>query len=96
MASVRPRLHLALYVAGDSPNSTLAVSNLRALCRDHLGDDCTVEVVDVLAEPERARAEGVLLTPMLVRTAPQPRRRVVGNLSDHAGVLAALGLGERA
>jgi circadian clock protein KaiB len=70
-----------LFVAGDAANSMEAVSNLQALCREHLPERHEIEVVDVLREPKRALEEGVLLTPMLVRVSPDPIRKIVGNLS---------------
>jgi len=81
-----------LYVAGEAQNSAQAVANLKALCRSHLPDRHEIEVVDVLREPKRAQAEGVLMTPTLVKLAPSPTRRIVGTLSQTLPVLQALGL----
>jgi circadian clock protein KaiB len=83
-----------LYVAGDSPNSMLAVANLHACCREHLPAGHEIELVDVLREPRRALTDNILLTPMLVRLAPAPERRIVGNLSRREALLAALGIHE--
>jgi circadian clock protein KaiB len=79
-----------LYVAGDAANSMQAVSNLKALCREHLPERHEIEVVDVLREPNRALAEGVLLTPMLVRVSPDPIRQIVGNLSQSKPLMQML------
>jgi circadian clock protein KaiB len=49
-----------------------------------------VEIVDVLKAPERGLEDGVLVTPMLVRVAPPPERRILGNLSDRANLLGVL------
>jgi circadian clock protein KaiB len=87
------KIKLRLYVAGDAPNSMRARANLAALCSDHLPPGHEVEIVDVLREPRRALADGVLLTPMLVRVAPAPTRRIVGTLTELAPVLNALDLG---
>jgi len=88
------RLVLRLYVAGESPNSVIAKRNLRAAIV-HLADhQAVVELVDVLAEPERSLRDGVLVTPTLIRVAPPPQRRVIGNLRDRAALLAGLGLAE--
>jgi circadian clock protein KaiB len=76
-----PHFKFRLYVAGDAANSMEAVANLRALCLEHMPERHDIEVVDVLREPQRALAEGVLLTPMLVRVSPDPIRKIVGNLS---------------
>ncbi len=71
-----------LYVAGEAPNSMLAITNLCAVCREYLPGRHEIEIVDVLREPKRALTEGVLLTPMLVRISPDPVSRIVGNLSQ--------------
>jgi circadian clock protein KaiB len=81
-----------LYVAGDGPNSVQAVANLTVLCRAHLPDRHAIEVVDVFREPKRALAEGIFMTPTLVKLAPSPARRIVGTLSQTQTVLQTLGL----
>lgn len=81
-----------LYVAGDSPNSTKAIANLQALCREILSDQHEIEVVDVLREPERALKDGVLLTPMLLKLSPGPIRKIVGSLNNREPIMQALGL----
>jgi circadian clock protein KaiB len=81
-----------LYITGGAPNSVQALANLTALCRAHLPDRHEIEVVDVFREPERALADGVVMTPTLVKLAPSPVRRIVGTLSQARSVLQALGL----
>ena len=83
---------LRLYVAGGAPNSVQAIANLEAICREYLEEGHRLEVVDVLEHPQRAMAEGVLVTPSLTKLSPLPAANVVGNLSDKAKVLLALGL----
>jgi circadian clock protein KaiB len=82
-----------LYVAGDAPNSLHAIANLAALCRSHLPNRHEIEVVDVFKEPNRALADGILMTPALVKLTPSPVRTIVGTLSQKQTVLEALGLG---
>lgn len=81
-----------LYVADHARNSMQAIANLNALCRTHWPDRHEIEVVDVFAEPERALADGIFLTPMLLKLAPSPSRKIVGTLSQTLPVLHALGL----
>jgi len=83
---------LRLYVAGGAPNSMQAIANLEAICAEYLKDGHRLEVIDVLENPQRAMAEGVLVTPSLSKLSPQPAAQVIGNLSDKARVLLALGL----
>ena len=81
-----------LYVANETPNSVRAIANLQAICQQYLRDRCKIEMVDILQEPLRALSEGVLVTPTLVRLSPPPVRTIVGDLSETATVLRALGL----
>lgn len=85
---------LRLYIANNAPNSVRAVSNLEAICKEHLKDAFKLEIIDVLEYPKRALADGILVTPSLAKVAPSPATRVVGNLSDKRSVLRALGIRE--
>ena len=89
----RAVIRLRLYVAGNTRNSAQAIANLDALRVSNPGTDCEVEVIDVTRHPRRALDDGVLMTPMLVRFAPLPVRRIVGTLSEARTVLEVLGLG---
>jgi circadian clock protein KaiB len=94
--SGRARFKFRLYIAGDTANSAHAVANLNALCRTHLAARHEIEVVDVFREPKRALTDGILMTPVLVKLAPLPVRRIVGTLSQTRLVLDALGIHEQA
>jgi circadian clock protein KaiB len=81
-----------LYVADRTPNSALAMANLTALCRTHLPGRHEIEIVDVLRRPERAMADGVFMTPALVKITPSPVIRLIGTLTRTEATLQALGL----
>ena len=81
-----------LYVAGGAQNSAEAVANLTGLCRAHLMGQHEIDVVDVFADPKRALADGILMTPTLVKLAPRPVKKIIGTLSQAQPVLQALGL----
>ena len=81
-----------LYTADGTQNSTQALANLTALCRTHLPDRHEIEVVDVFLEPQRALADGIRMTPTLVRLAPEPVRKIVGTLSQSERMSQLLGL----
>jgi circadian clock protein KaiB len=80
-----------LYVAGNAPNSALALENFHQIGRDFLAGRYDLDIVDVLDDPLRALEDGVLVTPTLIRLSPPPLK-IVGNLSDTETVLIALGL----
>lgn len=85
-------VRLRLYVAGNGPNSLRARTNLKRLCAS-MAEPVEVEVIDVMETPLRALTDGVMLTPTLVRLAPLPVVKMVGDLSDTSRVRAALGIG---
>ena len=83
---------MCLYVAGRAPNSVKAIANLEAICRRYLKDSYKLEIVDVCEHPQRALADGILVTPSLAKLSPAPASNIIGNLSDTDNLLAALGL----
>lgn len=87
-----PLFEFRLFTAADTQNSAQAVANLKALCEAHLPGQHRIEIVDVFREPARALAEGVFMTPTLIKLAPLPVVRIVGTLSDRLPVLLALGV----
>ena len=85
-----PTLRLRLYIAGQAPNSVLAIANCRAICAEHFASAHELEIVDLIEHPKRALADGVIVTPTLLKLLPLPVRRIVGSLSDTSQVLLAL------
>ncbi len=84
--------HLTLYVAGHSPKSRLAMSNLQQLCETRLSSKYTVEIVDLLREPKRARLDQIVAIPTLVKKLPPPLKKIIGDLSNTEKVLVGLDL----
>ena len=84
-----------LYVAGQTVRSQAAEANLRALCESRVPGGYELEVVDAVEQPGLAEEERILATPTVVRLAPLPQRRVIGDMSDHQRAAYALGLPER-
>ncbi len=90
--SRRTRFKFRLYVSGNATNSIQAITNLKALCRTHLPGRYDIEMVDVFQESKRALADGIFMTPTLIRIAPTPSCTIIGTLSETLPVLQALGL----
>jgi circadian clock protein KaiB len=85
-----PGLRLRLYVAGGAPNSVRAIANARAIGEEYFAASHELEIVDLLEHPNRAQADGIVVTPTLLKLSPLPVQRVVGSLSDTTQVLLAL------
>lgn len=86
------RLHLTLFVSGTSPSSVRAADRLRDICDRHLPFGYDLTIVDIYQEPAVVVARGVLAVPTLIRDLPPPTRVLIGDFTDEARVLEALGL----
>lgn len=83
-------LALRLYIAGMAPNSVRAIANAKAICEEHFASNHELEIVDVQWHARRALADGIIVTPTLLKLRPVPVQRMVGDLSDAAQVLLTL------
>lgn len=83
---------LRLYIAGQTPNSVVALANLKSFCDEYLADNYQIEVIDVVNNAQLAREDQIIAIPTLVRRQPLPPRKVIGNLSDRNRMLVGLDL----
>jgi len=83
---------LRLYVAGQTPKSLAAFSNLKKICEDHLKGQYRIEVIDLVERPLLSRGDQIVAIPTLVRKLPVPVRKIIGDLSDTERVLVGLDL----
>ncbi|HZN02762.1 MAG TPA: circadian clock KaiB family protein [Candidatus Polarisedimenticolia bacterium] len=83
---------LRLYVAGQSPKSVAAFTNLKKLCDEHLAGKYKIEVIDLVQQPQLAAGDQIVAIPTLVRKLPEPLRKIVGDLRDTERALVGLNL----
>ena len=83
---------LRLYVTGMTPRSTRAISAVRAVCDEFLAGRYDLKIIDVYQQPALIRDEQIFATPTLVKKGPEPERRMIGDMSNRARLLAGLGL----
>lgn len=83
---------LRLYVAGQTPKSVTAFANLKKICEEQLQSKYTIEVVDLLKNPELSRDDQIFAIPTLVRKLPVPVRKIIGDLSNTERVIIGLDL----
>ena len=86
------RLTLKLFISGRSVRSDTALNNLYSALSDHPPETIDLDIIDVLENPQLAEDEFVLATPTLIKTAPLPVLRTIGDLSDKVSLLRGLGL----
>lgn len=83
---------LRLYVAGSTPQSSRALTNLKTICETYLKGRYVLTVVDLYEQQAAAGNDQILVAPTLIRQSPLPVRRVSGDLSQTDRVLEALDL----
>jgi len=91
-ASEGKTYELRLYVAGRTPKSVQAFTNLTQICEDHLQGRYRIEIIDLLENPQLARGDQILAVPTLVRRLPEPIKKIIGDLSNTERVLVGLDL----
>jgi len=84
--------NLRLFIAGASPNSLRAISNMRSFCEEHLKGRYHLEIVDVYQQPQIATKDQVIALPLFIKSSPLPFKRLIGDMSDKAKVMKGLGL----
>ena len=83
---------LRLYIAGQTPKSILALSNITNYCEEHLDGRYSIEVIDLLKNPQLAEGDQIFAIPTLVRKLPEPIRKIIGDLSNKEKVLVGLNI----
>jgi len=81
---------LRLYVAGMTPKCLTAFANLKKICEEHMQGRYSIEVIDLLENPQLAKGDQILAIPTLVRKLPEPVRKIIGDLSNTEKVLVGL------
>jgi circadian clock protein KaiB len=84
-------IRLRLYVTGQTPSAERAIAAMKELEKD-FGPRLTVDVIDVLDDPAAALNDDVYATPTVFRIAPEPVRRLFGDLSRTQTLIEGLGL----
>ena len=80
-----------LYIAGQSPNSTRAIENLKSFCEEVLKKQYEIDVINVIENPQLAVYHNIIATPTLVRETPSPAQRIIGDLSNKEKLMSMLG-----
>jgi circadian clock protein KaiB len=81
---------LRLFIAGQTPNSVRAFSNLKKLGEEYLAGKYRIEIIDLLLNPQLAKTDEILAIPTLVRRLPEPVRKIIGDLSNTERILVDL------
>ncbi|MES2850266.1 MAG: circadian clock KaiB family protein [Bacteroidota bacterium] len=83
---------LKLFITGASPNSSKAITNIKAICDEYLKSGYKLDIIDIYKQPLMAQNEQIVALPLLIKLSPLPVKRLIGNMSDKDRVLKGLEL----
>src|ERR1700743_2182225 len=83
---------LFLYIAGQTPKSVTALANIKKYAEEYLHGKYSIEIIDLLVNPQLAEGDQILAVPTLVRKVPEPIRKIIGDLSNEEKVLVGLNI----
>lgn len=86
------KIELRLYIAGQTPKSVTALKNITRYCKENLEGKYSIEVIDLLKNPQLAEGDQIFAIPTLVRKVPVPICKIIGDLSNEEKVLAVLNI----
>lgn len=86
------RYILRLYVAGHTPKSAEAITNIKKICEENLKGRYVLNVIDLYQQPRLAQGEQIIAVPTLIKKLPLPLRRIIGDMSNTERVLVGLDL----
>jgi len=90
LAHSTARYVLKLYIAGSTPRSSQALSNIRRICDEHLEGRYDLDIVDISLHHASAEDEQIVAAPTLIKLLPLPRRRFIGDMSQSDRILLGL------
>ena len=90
--SKKAEWQLMLYIAGQTPSSMKALQNLKSYADEYLEGIYSIEIIDLLENPQLAEGDQILAVPTLVRRVPEPIRKIIGDLSNKERVLVGLNI----
>src|SRR5512133_3061342 len=92
VATEKDKWGLWLYAAGQPPKALTALTNIKKICEDQLDGKYSIEVIDLLINPQVGVEDQIFALPTLVRKLPVPVRKIIGDLSNTERVLVGLDL----
>ena len=75
--------------------SRKAITDVKKIVSEDLKNNCRLEIVDLLLNPEEAERYNIIVTPTLIRTHPKPEKKIIGDLSNKEKRLTGLDLTPR-
>ena len=81
---------LRLYLAGMNTENQDTILDLKRMLKEKLGENYTLEVIDVFDQPELAEGYRIIATPTAVKAMPGPVQKVILDFNSKERLLMGL------
>jgi circadian clock protein KaiB len=78
---------IRLYTFGKTHRSRTIIEDLKAFLEQNFSKRYSLEVIDLLEEPASADRDNIIATPTLVRKAPLPEKKIIGDFQNHEKIM---------
>ncbi len=83
MPAPRSKLRFEIYIAGLTSYNKATIRAFEEVCAVGMGPGSfEIRIIDVLQEHVLAEKKKIIAIPTILRSAPEPEVRVIGNFSD--------------
>ena len=79
-----------LYITGKGGKAEEIIETLRGFLTERFNDQHSLEIVDVLEAPQRAGEDMIFATPTLVKNAPLPIHKIIGDFRSKEALFPVL------
>lgn len=85
------RMILKLYISGMSAHSDKIIADIKSYLNIYFKDQFDLYIIDIKKNPDLAKQDNILATPILCRVSPLPEKRFIGDLAAQNNLLNVLG-----
>ncbi len=89
-SSEYPEYKLKLFIAGITPGSIRAIENVKDLCNKYIDGKYDLEVIDIFQQRSKVKDMDIIAVPTLIRTSPEPERRIIGDMTDIKEIISVM------
>lgn len=81
-----------IYLVEKSPGSQDLINRITSLFNRKLRNNYSLEIIDIIKNPEVAVKNDILASPTLLKEHPLPSQRIIGNIKDEKTLITMLNL----
>ncbi len=81
-----------IYLVDGTDRSVETLKHVKEIFEDALKDNYSIEIIDILKNPELASKDKILASPTLILELPESTKRVIGKIPDKEKLLLKLNI----